>query len=148
LIAFGNKEAASPAHRQGKTLLLVLRIARDIGNVVIRERAGRRGIRLGSTLDKSVDTIRADERKIKQVLLNLLSDDGASEDRSARPDCSARACREQPAGRLKGFGSEVVLRDGMDQLTIEPVEIAEESVAQPQGAPDDRVEHALHICRR
>src|SRR5215469_12463564 len=98
-----NKEAASPAHRPGKTLLLVLRIALDIGNM----------------------------------------DDGASEDRSARPHCSARACREQPTGRLEGFGSEVVLRDGMDQLTIEPVEIAEESAAQPQGTPDDRVEHGL-----
>src|SRR5262245_26139014 len=41
--------------------------------ILVRERAGRRGIRLGSTLDESVGTILADERKVKQVLLNLLS---------------------------------------------------------------------------
>src|SRR5262249_39444508 len=45
----------------------------DNALILIRERAGRRGIRLGSTLDKSLETIRADERKVKQVLLNLLS---------------------------------------------------------------------------
>src|SRR5262249_34101922 len=35
----------------------------DNALILIRERAGRRGIRLASTLDKSLDTIRADERK-------------------------------------------------------------------------------------
>src|SRR5262249_37660829 len=41
--------------------------------ILVRERAGRRGITLGSTLDERVGTIQADERKVKQVLLNLLS---------------------------------------------------------------------------
>jgi signal transduction histidine kinase len=45
----------------------------DNALILVRERAGRRGIRLSSTLDESLDTIRADERKVKQVLLNLLS---------------------------------------------------------------------------
>src|SRR5262249_24093766 len=45
----------------------------DNALILVRERAGRRGIRLASTLDKSLDMIRADERKVKQVLLNLLS---------------------------------------------------------------------------
>jgi signal transduction histidine kinase len=40
---------------------------------LVRERAGRRGITLRSTIDKNLGTIRADERKVKQVLLNLLS---------------------------------------------------------------------------
>jgi len=50
-------------------------LATAIGNalILVRERAGRRDIRLGSTLDERLGTIRADERKVKQVLLNLLS---------------------------------------------------------------------------
>jgi signal transduction histidine kinase len=40
---------------------------------LVHERATRRGITLGSTIDRSVGSIRADERKVKQVLLNLLS---------------------------------------------------------------------------
>jgi signal transduction histidine kinase len=46
-----------------------------IGNalVLLRERAGQRGITLGCELDERVGVIRADERKVKQVLLNLLS---------------------------------------------------------------------------
>jgi GAF domain-containing protein len=46
-----------------------------IGNALtlVRERAGRRGIILGRTVDGRLGTIRGDERKVKQVLLNLLS---------------------------------------------------------------------------
>jgi hypothetical protein len=46
----------------------------DNALMLVRERAARRGIRLGSTSDASVGAIRADERKVKQVLLNLLSE--------------------------------------------------------------------------
>jgi len=41
--------------------------------ILVRERAGRRGIALGRTIDEHVGAILADERKVKQVLLNLLS---------------------------------------------------------------------------
>jgi signal transduction histidine kinase len=40
---------------------------------LVRERASRRGIRLEHTVDERLGDIRADERKVKQVLLNLLS---------------------------------------------------------------------------
>jgi signal transduction histidine kinase len=40
---------------------------------LVRERAHRRGITLERALDDRVGPIRADERKVKQVLLNLLS---------------------------------------------------------------------------
>ena len=40
---------------------------------LVRERAHRRGITLERTLDPRLSTVRADERKVKQVLLNLLS---------------------------------------------------------------------------
>ena len=45
----------------------------DNALTLVRERAARRGIALGSTLDSSSGSIRADERKVKQVLFNLLS---------------------------------------------------------------------------
>jgi len=41
--------------------------------ILVRERASRRGIRLGSTIDERLGVISGDERKVKQVLLNLLS---------------------------------------------------------------------------
>jgi GAF domain-containing protein len=41
--------------------------------ILVRERAQRRGITLGRTVDARLGMIRADERKLKQVLLNLLS---------------------------------------------------------------------------
>ncbi len=40
---------------------------------LVRERAQRRAITLGCTIDDKAVTINADERKVKQVLLNLLS---------------------------------------------------------------------------
>jgi signal transduction histidine kinase len=45
----------------------------DNALILVRERAGRRGITLGCDVDERVATIRGDERKVKQVLLNLLS---------------------------------------------------------------------------
>jgi signal transduction histidine kinase len=45
----------------------------DNALTLVRERAGRRGITLGREIDERVGTIRGDERKVKQVLLNLLS---------------------------------------------------------------------------
>ena len=46
-----------------------------IGNALtlVRERAGRRAIALSHSVDEHLGEIRGDERKIKQVLLNLLS---------------------------------------------------------------------------
>jgi signal transduction histidine kinase len=50
-------------------------LARAIGQtlLLVRERAERRGIALRVTVDDTLGTIVADERKVKQVLLNLLS---------------------------------------------------------------------------
>jgi signal transduction histidine kinase len=45
----------------------------DNAMVLVRERAARRGITLGHTVDATLNSVRADERKLKQVLLNLLS---------------------------------------------------------------------------
>jgi signal transduction histidine kinase len=45
----------------------------DNALTLVRERAGRRGITLGREIDERVGPIQGDERKVKQVLLNLLS---------------------------------------------------------------------------
>jgi len=45
----------------------------DNALILVRERATRRGITLGHSVDERLGTIRGDERKVKQVLLNLLS---------------------------------------------------------------------------
>ena len=50
-----------------------LRLAIENALTWVRERAGRRGIALDQALDARMGQIRGDERKIKQVLLNLLS---------------------------------------------------------------------------
>ena len=45
----------------------------DDALLLMRERAGRRGITLERQVDERVGEVRADQRKVKQVLLNLLS---------------------------------------------------------------------------
>jgi signal transduction histidine kinase len=45
----------------------------DNALTLVRERAARRGITLQATVDSRLSDVRADERKIKQVVLNLLS---------------------------------------------------------------------------
>jgi signal transduction histidine kinase len=41
--------------------------------LLVRERATRKGIQVGRTIDERLGVVHADERKVKQVLLNLLS---------------------------------------------------------------------------
>jgi signal transduction histidine kinase len=45
----------------------------DNALILVRERVTRRGITLGRTIDERLGRLRGDERKVKQVLLNLLS---------------------------------------------------------------------------
>jgi len=47
--------------------------ALDNGLTMVRERAGNHGVSLSLEIDPTLDTIEADERKVKQVVFNLLS---------------------------------------------------------------------------
>jgi len=50
-----------------------LREAIDSGVMMVRERAGRGGVAVGASVASDVDEIEADQRKVKQVLFNLLT---------------------------------------------------------------------------
>src|SRR5262249_39555411 len=50
-----------------------LETAIDNALTLVRERASRRGIVLGRAIDKPLGAIRSDERKVKELLMNLLS---------------------------------------------------------------------------
>ena len=58
--------------------------------ILVRERASRRGIALGSTIDERLGMLRGDERKVKQVLLNLLSNALKFTPEGGRIDVGAR----------------------------------------------------------
>jgi signal transduction histidine kinase len=65
----------------------------DSAVTLVRERAARRGITLGTAVGEGVGEVRGDERKIRQVALNLLSnaikftpEGGRIEVRAARVD--------------------------------------------------------------
>ena len=58
--------------------------------ILVRERANQRGIRLGSAIDERLGMVSGDERKVKQVLLNLLSNALKFTPEGGRIDVSAR----------------------------------------------------------
>jgi signal transduction histidine kinase len=60
--------------------------------ILLRERAGRKGIALERAVDERIGTIRADERKVKQVLLNLMSNALKFTPEGGRIDVRAAAC--------------------------------------------------------
>ena len=62
----------------------------DNALILVRERATRRGITLECSVDERLGTIQGDERKVKQVLLNLLSNALKFTPEGGRIDVSAR----------------------------------------------------------
>jgi signal transduction histidine kinase len=82
---------------------------------LVRERAQRQGIALALEVDPAVGEVRADERKFKQILLNLLSNSIKFTPGGGR--VSVRAC-------LNGAGLEIAVSDNgigiapQDQATV------------------------------
>jgi signal transduction histidine kinase len=73
---------------------------------LVRERAQRHGIALGTDIDPELDEIVADERKFKQILLNLLTNAVKFTPDGGRVDVIARRAGEvlQVAVRDTGIG--------------------------------------------
>ena len=67
------REPSLQAGRESSRVGLDLPNAIDHALILVRERASRRGIRLASTIDERLGMIGGDERNVKQMLLNLLS---------------------------------------------------------------------------
>jgi len=57
---------------------------------LVRERAQRHGVQLGSEIDPQLGELQADERKVKQILLNLLSNAVKFTPEGGKVDVSAR----------------------------------------------------------
>lgn len=74
----------------------------NVNRILVRERASRRGITLGRTIDELLGVVHGDERKVKQILLNLLSN---------APKFTPEAGRIDINGQLDGEIAEVSLAD-------------------------------------
>ena len=79
--------------------------------ILVRERASRRGIRLGSTIDGRLGMIGGDERKVKQVLLNLLSNALKFTPEGGRIDVGARLDGEMAEVSVTDTGIGIALED-------------------------------------
>ncbi len=78
---------------------------------LVRERAQRRNITLRCTVDDQVTTIHADERKVKQVLLNLLSNALKFTPEGGAIDVRASATEDQCEVAVKDTGVGIAKED-------------------------------------
>jgi signal transduction histidine kinase len=102
----------------------------DNALILVRERAGRRGITLGHSVDEWLGSIRGDERKVKQVLLNLLSNALKFTPEGGRIDVS---------GRLQDGAAEIAVADTGVGVSLEDQEAVFEEFRQV-GTADKKVE--------
>ena len=102
----------------------------DNALTLVRERATRRGIALGRTIDEHLGMLRGDERKVKQVLLNLLSNALKFTPEGGRIDVSAR---------LQDGAAEIAVADTGVGIAPEDQEAVFEEFRQV-GTADKKVE--------
>ena len=102
----------------------------DNALILVRERASRRGITLGHSVDDRLGSIRGDERKVKQVLLNLLSNALKFTPEGGRIDVSAH---------LQNGAAEIAVTDTGVGIAPEDQEAVFEEFRQV-GTADKKVE--------
>jgi signal transduction histidine kinase len=89
---------------------------------LVRERAQRHGVQLGSEIDPRLGEFNADERKVKQILLNLLSNavkftpDGGRVDVSAKQNGKAVEIAVKDTGIGISAEDQVVLFEEFRQV--------------------------------
>jgi signal transduction histidine kinase len=79
--------------------------------VLVRERASRQGIELGSQIDPRLSEFEADERKVKQVLLNLLSNAVKFTPEGGRIDVTAQMDAEHVEIAVRDTGAGISAED-------------------------------------
>ena len=84
-----------------------------IGNAVtlVRERAMRHGVTLGTDIDPKVAAIDGDERKVKQILLNLLSNAIKFTPEGGRVDVSAKMDTDKVEIAVRDTGAGISAED-------------------------------------
>jgi len=102
----------------------------DNALILVRERATRRGITLRRTIDEQLGMLRGDERKVKQVLLNLLSNALKFTPEGGGIDVSAR---------LQDGAAEIAVTDTGVGIAPEDQEAVFEEFRQV-GSADKKVE--------
>jgi signal transduction histidine kinase len=102
----------------------------DNALILVRERATRRGITLGRRIDDRLGMLHGDERKVKQVLLNLLSNALKFTPEGGRIDVSAR---------LQDGAAEIAVADTGVGIAPEDQEAIFEEFRQV-GTADKKVE--------
>jgi phospho-acceptor domain-containing protein/histidine kinase/DNA gyrase B/HSP90-like ATPase len=98
--------------------------------ILVRERATRRGITLGRPIDERLGMLHGDERKVKQVLLNLLSNALKFTPEGGRSDVS---------GRLEDGAAEIAVADTGVGIALEDQEAVFDEFRQV-GTADKKVE--------
>ena len=113
----------------------------DDALLLVRERAGRRGIALERHVQAGVGEIRADARKVKQVLLNLLSNAVKFTSEGGRIDVRVR---------LEEGNAEISVTDSGIGIAAEDQEAVFEEFRQV-GKADKKAEGTglgLALCRK
>ena len=99
---------------------------------LVRERAQRHGVQLGSEIDPRLGEFNADERKVKQILLNLLSNAVKFTPEGGRVDISAKQNGEAVEIAVKDTGIGISA-DDQTKLFEEFRQVGKDSARKAEG---------------
>jgi signal transduction histidine kinase len=100
--------------------------------VLVRERAVRHGVQLGSEIDSRLGDFQADERKVKQVLLNLLSNAVKFTPDGGRVDVTAKLDTEFVEIAVRDTGAGIAAED-QSSLFEEFKQVGKDTARRAEG---------------